>query len=239
MSDADTSLPSRARLGAASLAAVLHLAVIAVLIRAFAPELGATIVNPATQAFDVVISAPKPTAEAQPAPSVTVIPGAAAPAGKKAQPRAVAAPRPAIVLAPTIAPPVAGSGSADTAGAQATGLGTGAGGEGAGTGAGSGGTSSGGGATKAVKIAGDIVSARDYPKSTRELRLGSAVTIALTVSVEGRASQCRIVRPSRDPEADNITCRLATERFRFRPARDDAGRPVTAVYGWRQRWFAP
>jgi len=240
MTEADLTAPRRVRLRAASLAVALHLIAVAVLIRAFAPELGATILSPATQSFDIVIRAPKPRAEPEPTPSAPRAQDEAAPAGKKAEPRAVAAPRPTIVLAPTVAPPVAGSGAADTAGAQDTGEGTGAGGQGIGTGAGSGGAGSGGGgAAKAVKIAGDIVSARDYPRATRELRLGSAVTIALTVSTDGRVSQCRVVGPSRDPEADHITCRLATERFRFRPALDDAGRPVTTVYGWQQRWFTP
>jgi protein TonB len=34
-----------------------------------------------------------------------------------------------------------------------------------------------------------------------------------------------------------ITCRLAEERFRFRPSLDNQGNPVEAMYGWRQRWF--
>jgi protein TonB len=46
-----------------------------------------------------------------------------------------------------------------------------------------------------------------------------------------------VVEPSPDPEADRITCRLAEERFRFRPARNAGGEPVAAQYGWRQRWF--
>jgi protein TonB len=240
MIDAEMNTPRRARLGAATLTAALHVVVIAVLIRAFAPDLGAALVRPATQAFDVVIRAPEPTPSPTPTPkrAMSLAEGAAAPAGKKAEPRAVAAPRPAIVLAPAVAPPIAGKGAADSSGALDAGQGTGAGGQGSGTGAGGAGAG-GGGATKPIKIAGDIVSARDYPKDTRKLRLGSAVTIALSVTTEGRVSQCRIVRPSRDPEADRITCRLATERFRFRPALDSAGQPVASVYGWQQRWFKP
>jgi periplasmic protein TonB len=47
-----------------------------------------------------------------------------------------------------------------------------------------------------------------------------------------------VIRPSPDPEADAIVCRLAEQRFRFRPATDAAGNPVPATYGWRQEWFA-
>jgi protein TonB len=90
-----------------------------------------------------------------------------------------------------------------------------------------------------VHLSGTISSARDYPAKSRNLRLGSEVTVALTVGIDGRVRGCRVHRPSRDPEADRTTCRLATERFRFRPATDAAGQPVESVYGWRQRWFAP
>jgi protein TonB len=180
---------------------------------------------------------PEPTIEAAP----VEYEGKAAPAGKRARPREVAAPKALVTLSPTRAPPLAGSGPDDSAGARETGEGTGAGGAGQGTGSGGTGAGTGGGGsgTKAVKIAGDIVSARDYPKATRALRLGSAVTIALTVNPEGRATDCRILRASRDPDADRVTCRLALERFRFRPARDVDGKPIPSTYGWQQRWFTP
>ena len=57
------------------------------------------------------------------------------------------------------------------------------------------------------------------------------------VGVDGRASNCTIYRPSPDPEADRLTCRLVVERLRFRPATDAAGNPVPAPFYWRQRWF--
>ena len=89
------------------------------------------------------------------------------------------------------------------------------------------------------KVAGDIRSARDYPvpPGGRETRFGQSVTLAMTVGVDGRASDCRILRPSNDPVADRITCELAIERFRFRPARNADGEPVAATYGWRQEFF--
>ena len=96
-----------------------------------------------------------------------------------------------------------------------------------------------GGARKVEKIAGDIRSARDYPKAGREDRLGRRVVIAITVGVDGKPKACRIARASGNDEADRITCQLAVERFRFRPATDRNGNPVEAVYGWEQRWFAP
>ncbi|MET1755495.1 TonB family protein [Novosphingobium sp. RD2P27] len=243
MVNAELKPPRLTRLGVALFVAVLHLAVVAGLIRAFAPDLAADAVRPVVRAFDVIITAPLPEPSVQPTPrpAPEQEEGAAASPGKTARPREVAAPTPKVVLARDPAPSVAGTGTDDDAGASDSGPGTGAGGEGQGTGAGAAGsgTGSGGGAAKPVKIAGDIVSARDYPRATRDLRLGSSVTVALTVSAEGRVSDCRVLRPSRAPEADRITCELATKRFRFRPARDATGQPVASVYGWRQRWFTP
>ncbi len=211
------------------LVAILHLVVLAVLIRAFAPQLGSAVLRPVTAAYDIPLPPPPST----PAPVQTQAPsrGTPAPAGKRATPREVTAPAAPITLTRKAAPPLAGEAADNSAGAAAAGTGTGAGGEGAGSG--------GGVAEKAVKIAGDIVSTRDYPRKTRNLRLGGSVTIVLAVGVDGRVSGCRVLRPSRDPEADRITCRLATERFRFRPARDAAGRPIASDYGWQQRWFSP
>ncbi len=239
----------RARLMIAVAVLGLHVAAIVALVAAFAPSLGDAALRPVLQAVNVTLatSSPPPPPPPPPAPrpspsnAVAQAQGAAAPPAKKARPRAVAAPAPRIVIATPPAPPVAADGAVNRAGASAAGAGTGAVGIGQGTGAGGSGTGTGGGggAAKAVKIAGDIVSARDYPRRTRDLRLGSAVTIALTVGADGRPTACRIVRPSRDPGADRITCDLATSRFRFRPARNAAGEPVASIYGWQQRWFTP
>lgn len=233
--------PQTGRWGIALLVAGLHVGAVLLLLRAFAPDLAQQLARPAMAAFDIPVPPPPPAPPPSPPAPVAQEPeGAAAPAGKRARPREVAAPRPVVVLSPRRAPPVAGSGAQDSAGAREAGEGTGAGGVGQGTGAGGSGNGTGtGGGAKAVKIAGDIVSARDYPKVTRALRLGSSVTIALTVDAQGRPGDCRVVRPSRDPEADRTTCRLAQERFRFRPARDAAGQAIPSIYGWQQRWFTP
>jgi protein TonB len=188
--------------------------------------------------FAVTVTAPEPSPSPAPAqPAAPEAAGAAGAAGNKARPREVAAPRPRITLARPPAPPAPGPGMADRAGA-ASGAGTGAGGTGTGPGAGGTGTGTGGGGgTPLAKIAGDISSARDYPIASRELRLGDHVDIWLTVGTDGRPSACRVVRASRDAAANAITCRLAMERFRFRPALDASGAPIPATYGWRQRWF--
>ncbi len=237
--DLDLSAPPRTRGLVAALVVGIHLVVVLGLIQAFAPNFTAQVTEQVISTFTVTVITPPPSPKPPP-PREPEKTGAAAPVGKKAVPKAAAAPRPKVAIANRAAPSVAGRGSDNAAGAAAAGQGTGAGGRGTGTGSGAGGNGQGGGAaTKAVKIAGDINSRNDYPRESRDARIGNSVTIALTVGTDGRVKRCRILRPSRDPIADQITCRLASARFRFRPARNANGEPVESTYGWQQRWFYP
>jgi protein TonB len=231
--DLDLAPPRRTRFMVIALVALIHVALIFGLIRAFAPGFVSQVTDTVLSTFNVTITAPPPPPE-EPKKA-----GAAAEVGKKAVPREAASPKPKLAIAkPTAAPPVAGKGPDNAAGARDTGEGTGAGGQGSGTGSGAGGSGQGGGgiASKAVKVAGDINSTRDLPAGGREARQGSFVNVALTVGVDGRVKGCRIFRPSSDEEADRVVCRLAVDRFRFRPATDRDGNPVESVFGWQQRY---
>lgn len=208
------------------------------LIRIFAPDAVAGVERTVLSTFSVTVTAPPPPpSDNQPEPDE----GAAGSPGKDAVPRPVTAPSPKItVKQDTPLPRASSTGLASTSGVTQSGEGTGASGSGLGTGSGRGGGGQGGVAvTKPVKTAGDINSAADFPvpPGGRQARFGNSVTVAMTVGVNGRASNCRVMRPSSDPVADDIVCRLAVERFRFRPATDAAGNPVPATYGWRQEWF--
>jgi len=220
--------------------ALLHVVAILGLIRAFAPDFTEAVVDRAIATFTVTVTAPAPTPTATPSPEPSPLPdeGAAGEEGRKATPREVTAPKPKVPLPVAPAPRASSTGVQDSSGAREQGEGTGAGGVGAGTGSGRGGAGGGGiPVRKLEKIAGDINSARDYPKKTRDLRIGHSVTILLGVGTDGRVTDCRVTTPSPDAEADAITCRLATERFRFRPAADANGNPIAGKYAWRQRWF--
>lgn len=237
MAKADFSTPRPVRIGVIVLIVLIHVAVIFGLIRALAPRMVDKVVENVTSAVFVTITAPTPTPEpTAPAPRDQGQQGAT---GKKAKPREVTAPEAKIAVAETPAPKASSTGSENRSGARDVGTGTGAGGAGSGTGAGGEGSGQGGGASKLEKIAGDINSARDYPKAGRKERSGDSVTIQMSVGADGRASGCRVVRPSRDPEADRITCDLAMQRFRFRPRTDRSGNPVPGEYRWQQRWWDP
>lgn len=239
MDGADYRAPRSTRIGVILAVALMHVAAVLGLIRAFAPDVTERAVESVVAVFTVTVSTPEPPPP--PPPQASGEPeGAAGAAGKRARPREVAAPEPKIALAPDVAPKAASSGDANTSGARDSGAGTGAAGAGSGTGSGNSGSGQGAGAARrAEKIAGEINSTRDYPAAGRVARNGDYVVIHMTVGADGRARNCRVQRASRDPESDAITCRLAEQRFRFRPALNAAGDPVESTYGWRQRWWDP
>ena len=191
-------------------------------------------------AYSVPLDPPPPSPSPAPNPVPTPAPaGAEGASAKKAKPKPIVAQPARIPNKVASAAPAASTGDATRSGANSTGTGTGGGASGVGTGSGGSGDGSGAGAQRAFKIAGDINATRDFPARSRDLRLGTSVIVVLTVGTDGRVRGCRIHKPSPDAEADAITCRLAIERFRFRPATDRAGNPMESEFGWQQRWFAP
>nr|WP_272917837.1 TonB family protein [Altericroceibacterium endophyticum] len=215
-----------------------HLLAFAGLIRAFAPDLTAQAIDRMTAIVTVDVAEPDPP-HPKAEPPAEQESGASGDPGKEAVPQEVAAPKPAITRAPVEPKPVAAStGTATRSGAAEQGDGTGAAGEGDGTGSGDGGNGPGAGVSRGlVKIAGNITSARDYPRETRDLRRGHDVIIELRVGADGRVTRCDVLDPSPDPAADAITCDLAQQRFRFEPALDGAGRPIPGRFRWRQTWY--
>ncbi len=230
------ALSRRTRLWLLLAVAVLHVALGFAIFTGLASGAITMIQDAATAAYSVPLDPPPPPASPVPTPEPAGAEGAAA---KRAKPKPVAAPPARIPNKAMTAAPAASTGDATKSGTTSAGSGTGGGTLGTGTGGGGSGDGAGSGASRAVKIAGDITATRDYPYATRGLRLGKSVIVVLTVGTDGRVHGCRIHQASPDPEADAITCRLATERFRFRPATDRAGNPVSSEFGWQQRWFAP
>ena len=224
----------RPRWGTLTLVVLLHLAALAGLMRVFAPEFTADVIEGATSLVSVTITAPPELEPAPPEPDA----GTTGEQGREATPREVVAPE-APVPRPQPAPRTASTGAESDSGARDQGGGTGGGGSGEGTGSGGAGSGQGSGARPLELISGSIDNARDYPTPPggRQIRRGQDVVIELTVGTDGRVTACRVTDPSPDPQADAITCRLATERFVFRPRLDAAGRPAIGRYRWRQRWF--
>ena len=157
--------------------------------------------------------------------------GAPAP---KAIPTEIVAPPPRLIVRakpPIVAAPVAAQGSAATSGAAQAGSGTGAGGNGNGRGAGA----AGGGGSKAVWLDGGLRNS-DYPRDLLNQRIGGTARIRFTVQPSGRIAACRIASSSGSALLDDLTCRLLTERLRFRPAIDASGRAIPSEVGTDYTW---
>jgi protein TonB len=226
----------RARAGGIALSAAVQACVLAVLLFGLSPDIRQGVTQTALAAFSAPDAPPPPPKPVAPhsLPEKAALTGAA---GVRAIPRAVIAPVPLVQLTQPPAPLVSATGAANTSGLRDAGAGSGAGAAGSGGGNGAGGAGQGGGGTALAQIAGSIDSARDYPRAGRDARIGHAALIVFTVGVDGRAHDCHVRESSGDPDSDAITCRLAEQRFRFRPATDGAGNPVEHTYGWRQKWF--
>jgi protein TonB len=168
--------------------------------------------------------------------------GEAAPPNLRSTATPVVAPVPIVVLpsvSPVIAAPVAGLGSDPSQGAAAVpGPGTGAGGIGNGTGSGGSGDGDGGGwedETPPRRIRGRLRDS-DYPEAAAEAGASGTVSVRYAVEVNGRVSGCRVTRSSGNAALDATTCRLITERFRYRPSLDARGRPVRVTIVVDHEW---
>lgn len=184
--------------------------------------------DPRLTTFDLTPPPPPPPPEPQPDDAA---PEAPAPEGANAEALPVEAPVARIPLSETPAAPKAEDGRETSAGAGSQGAGPGAGG--AGMGAGGGGD--GGIASRAQRIAGALRD-RDYPRGAEDLGLAGTVAIAFRVRTDGRVDSCRVVRSSGHAILDDLTCRLYTERFRFRPAMTANGTPVESTLQTSFTW---
>ncbi|MBX9732328.1 MAG: energy transducer TonB [Sphingomonas sp.] len=114
------------------------------------------------------------------------------------------------------------------------GPGSGNGGIGDGTGSGGAGDGDGGGAP--LRRTGGRITGRDYPEGPYRAGIGGTLYVHYVVGVKGRVTACRVVRSSGNAELDDTTCRLITERFRYKPRRDAEGKPIPTVIVEDHTW---
>lgn len=234
------------RVLAVALSGAIHLAALAALLFwQFAPASDPA--GPAITVVDLPDPAlpedppPQPAPEPSPQPTRGAMKAdAPAPPAPKAEAAPLARAIP--VTLPTFAPaPVPSTGVLPNSGAASAGTGSGAGGEGRGSGGG--GNGSGGGeppvaprlGTRPQIIRGGFRES-DYPKELRAQRPEGTTWAEVIVGTNGRVTECRISRPSGIPQFDAKTCQILFQRFRYRPARDLAGRPVPAPDSFSVDW---
>ena len=87
-------------------------------------------------------------------------------------------------------------------------------------------------------VAGSI-SNDDYPAEAIQAGESGTVAATLTISAEGRVTDCRVTASSGSAALDSSTCRAAIERYVFEPARNSQGIPVASTYAHRVRWQLP
>ncbi|MBW8784485.1 MAG: TonB family protein [Novosphingobium sp.] len=144
--------------------------------------------------------------------------------------------RPLIAPPPIVAATQAGIGNSVANGAANTaGPGFGGGGSGNGNGGGGSGGAGGGGGTPPQHIAGRL-SFADLPEGLLAPYSEAGVGVRYKVDAEGHVSDCGVDQSSGSAALDALTCRLIEQRFRFRPARDEAGRPVDSIIVESHTW---
>lgn len=92
--------------------------------------------------------------------------------------------------------------------------------------------------TRSPGPAGWVTSA-DYPTEALRQEIGGTVVTALAVNVSGRIDTCRVVISSNSALLDERTCTVLTQRARYSPAQDRAGKPMPATTLLRVRWSIP
>lgn len=83
------------------------------------------------------------------------------------------------------------------------------------------------------------ISNADYPRDALRAGAEGTASVRLDISRRGRVTNCTIVRSSEHAALDAVTCAIATERFRFTPARNPAGQAVDGTYIQSISWRLP
>ena len=140
-----------------------------------------------------------------------------------------------IVTPPVIAAPKPNQGlAANTGASNRAGSGEGAGGYGNGNGGGGNG-GEGDGDFPPEQIGGQLKFA-DLPPQLAETARSATVEVRYYVETNGRASGCRVTGSSGNTALDATGCQIVEQRFRFRPSRDESGRPVRSIMVQRLNW---
>ena len=70
----------------------------------------------------------------------------------------------------------------------------------------------------------------DYPPEAIANRETGSVVTSLLIDPTGKVERCTVIYSSHSVSLDRATCRIITERALFRPAVNDAGKPIYSIY---------
>ena len=80
--------------------------------------------------------------------------------------------------------------------------------------------------------------ASDYPAGLNRAGLSGAVVMRLIVDATGSVKDCAVAKAGGDKAFEELTCKLAIQRARFRPATGKTGAPIASVWIKRINWQA-
>jgi protein TonB len=84
-----------------------------------------------------------------------------------------------------------------------------------------------------------LFSTDDYPQSSIRNEEQGTTAVRLTISTDGRVTDCSITQSAGSTALDNATCNIIRRRARYTPAKDQAGNPITGTDSARIRWELP
>lgn len=67
-----------------------------------------------------------------------------------------------------------------------------------------------------------------YPPAAKKASIEGRVGVTLTVGADGKVADCKVSTSSGNADLDDTTCRLARRFGRFKPALDEAGKPIAS-----------
>ena len=85
----------------------------------------------------------------------------------------------------------------------------------------------------------NLMSPDDYPTDSLIKGDEGVVRFAVTISADGVPTACTVAQGSGSEFLDATTCSLLTHRAHFKPAQDEKGKPIVAVYRGNLRWQLP
>jgi protein TonB len=70
----------------------------------------------------------------------------------------------------------------------------------------------------------------NYPAHALLAREEGTVAVTLTVGIDGKANDCVVTQSSGYRDLDQAACEQFSTNFRYKPARDDNGKPVEGKF---------
>ncbi len=77
------------------------------------------------------------------------------------------------------------------------------------------------------------------PEQSPARGVSGTTAMAFEITAEGRVENCRVVGPSGNAELDAKACAITTEKGRYKPAVDAAGKPIRSPGQLKVTWRAP